>query len=113
MSIGKSIKKALAERHMTQGELAQKINLTESCISRYVNDQRTPKADTLARVADALNVTTDSLLEHKDTAAYDIEALLADPTAHMSYTQIKRLVRTLSSSSNPDQKKELINILSA
>lgn len=47
---------------MTQQDLAKKSGLTEISISRYVNCKRTPNADSIVRIAKALNCTTDYLI---------------------------------------------------
>lgn len=56
------LKKAMSHRNMTQKELAVKTIISEVTISRYVNGQRTPKAKTIAKIAEALNVSSDYLL---------------------------------------------------
>lgn len=50
------------ERHITQKQLAEMANVTESAMSYYVKGGRTPRIDILSRLAAALNVTTDYLL---------------------------------------------------
>ena len=52
----------MSERHITQKQLAEMANVTESAMSYYVKGGRTPRIDVLSRLASALNVTTDYLL---------------------------------------------------
>lgn len=52
----------MIERHITQKQLAEMANVTESAMSYYVKGGRTPRIDVLSRLAAALNVTTDYLL---------------------------------------------------
>lgn len=47
---------------MTQVDLADEINATEVAMSRWINDNRTPKASVVAAIAVALGTTTDYLL---------------------------------------------------
>lgn len=61
-TIGKRISTVLDKLNMTQRELAQKINVTEVTIGRYINDVREPKGSILREIAVALGVTTDYLL---------------------------------------------------
>lgn len=61
-TIGKRISTVLDKLNMTQRELAQKINVTEVTIGRYINDIREPKGSVLRDIAVALGVTTDYLL---------------------------------------------------
>lgn len=58
MDIGDIIKRELMLRDMKQIDLAKKLGMTEVTISRYINGTRTPKATTLKKIADALDVPT-------------------------------------------------------
>ena len=59
---GKRIVELLDKRGMTRKELAQKAGVTQAAISRYTKGNRNPKGEVVARIADALNTTTDYLL---------------------------------------------------
>ena len=52
----------LRKRNMTQKQLAQQTNITESAMSYYVKGARTPSGDILTKIAIALNTSTDYLL---------------------------------------------------
>lgn len=52
----------LERRHMTQRELAISTNLTEAAVSRYISGLREPRAITIARIAEVLEVTPQELL---------------------------------------------------
>lgn len=54
---GKRIKQLREEIGMTRKELAEYIGITESAIYRYEVDQRTPKHNTLIKMAEALGVS--------------------------------------------------------
>lgn len=56
------IAKLMAEKHLTQKQLAAKVGVTESAMSYYVKGGRTPRSDVLTRIANALGTTTDYLL---------------------------------------------------
>ena len=60
--IAERITKARKELGLNQKELAKKANLTEANLSRYENGLREPKSAVLARLADALEVSTDYLV---------------------------------------------------
>ena len=60
------IKVALAEKNMTQRDLARKIDVAEVTISRYVHDHRVPNSNQLVMIADTLDVSTDYLLGRTD-----------------------------------------------
>ena len=63
MNIGERIKIRLDQLGKSQRELANMTVLTEAAISRYVNNQRTPNATTIERIANALGVSLDYLLD--------------------------------------------------
>ena len=52
----------LSERQMSQKQLAEITNLTESAVSRYVKGDRVPKGAILLNIANALGSSTDYLL---------------------------------------------------
>lgn len=49
------------ENKLTQEQLGQMISVTKVSISGYENGNRTPDTDTLNRIADVFNVSTDYL----------------------------------------------------
>ena len=51
---------------LSQKELAEKIDVTESAMSYYVKGVRTPRSDVLIRMARELGTTTDYLLGTSD-----------------------------------------------
>lgn len=60
--IGDRISESLQRVGMSQRELADKCKITEVSMSRYVRNERIPKATTIREIAKALNVTTDYLI---------------------------------------------------
>ena len=69
--IADRITKARKELGLNQKELAKKASLTEANLSRYENGIREPKSAVLARLADALEVSTDYLVGLTDEKTYD------------------------------------------
>ena len=51
----------LAERNMTQLELAARIGVTRAAMSLYVSGEREPRLVTLVRIAEELDVNVDDL----------------------------------------------------
>lgn len=47
---------------MSQKELADKVEITEASLSRYENNLREPKAEIVAKLAKALDTSTDFLI---------------------------------------------------
>ena len=56
------IREARKAKSLIMKELAQKIGVTESTISMYETGKREPDLETLVRIADVLDVSTDYLL---------------------------------------------------
>lgn len=61
-SMGDRIKRLREKKGMTQKELAAAVNITEASLSRYENNLRDPRPEILARLARALDTTTDYLI---------------------------------------------------
>ena len=59
---GERLKEILDERRMTQREIAEKAEITETSISRYVSSKRVPKATEILKIANALGCSCDYLL---------------------------------------------------
>lgn len=55
------IKEIMKEKNVTAQDLADKLDVTTSCISRYINGN--PTVSTLYKLADALGVTVTELFE--------------------------------------------------
>lgn len=61
-NLGCRIKQRLDELGMSQRELAQAVKITEVSMSRYINNDRTPKGPLISQIAKALDVSCDWLL---------------------------------------------------
>ena len=58
----KQFKKLIDKRGLTQRAVAERINTTETTISRYVSGDRTPNIETAVELASVLGVTLDVLV---------------------------------------------------
>ncbi|MBC1358309.1 helix-turn-helix domain-containing protein [Listeria booriae] len=67
--IGERIKKLRKDKKLTQTELAKKINLTHVSISGYERGTRLPDTETLGKLSDVLETTTDYLLGRTNNPA--------------------------------------------
>lgn len=61
----------LEEKNITQRELAEKINVTEVTISRYLSGERSPRIEIVSKIAEFFGVTIDSLLGKEETSSVD------------------------------------------
>lgn len=62
MNIGNRINQLLKVRKISRKEIAEKLNISYSAVSKYITNQRTPDAATLKEIAELLEVSTDYLL---------------------------------------------------
>lgn len=62
MSIGMKIKELRKKRKLTQTELGKKIGKCESTIRKYESGIVEPNIESILKIADFFNVTTDYLL---------------------------------------------------
>lgn len=96
-SIGTRISGLLRARNMTQKELAERIGTTEATISRYISDDREPKAEMIANIATALHTTSDYIL--------GIES------DEFDYPRVRRIIARNASAMTQQEKKALIDAL--
>lgn len=97
MKIGNRIESLMVQEKLNQKELANMAGVTESTLSRYINNERQPKAEILANIATALNTTSDYLINGK-TDETDFAAL---------YHLVARGAKDMSK----DEKMELMRLL--
>jgi len=93
------LEEMLKARNMTQKELAKKAEVTEAAMSHYVKGDRTPRSSVLARIAMALDTTSEYLMEGVPQNYVD----------EIGYA--KRLIaRNVNQMSNAE-KREILSIL--
>ena len=63
MTTGQYIKSARQKAGMTQAQLAEKLGIPYQSIGQWERDIRNPKLDTLKRIAHALNITIQELMD--------------------------------------------------
>jgi len=64
MSIGERIRDYRKKAGLSQKELGQKLDVSQQHIAQYENGKRTPKLDTIQKIATALQIDINTLLEH-------------------------------------------------
>ena len=67
MSLGRKIAQLRNERGMTQRDLADRLDINQSMVTRWEKDQVQPKSSTLERLAQALEVTVEELFPDSET----------------------------------------------
>lgn len=96
-TIGERIQALMEEYDYTQKELASMVGVTESAMSRYINNDRVPKSSIIANLATALNTTSDYIISGKDPED--------------DFAEIYRLVARSTSSMTTDEKFKLMRLL--
>ena len=76
VAIGARIKAARERVHLTQDQLAEIIDISSTHMSVIERGVKTPKLDTFVRIANALGVSTDALLQ--DVVVPANESILAE-----------------------------------
>lgn len=61
-TFGERLKKLREEQNLTQKALAEQLKTVRSTINKYEKNARKPEYDTLVKIADLFNTTTDYLL---------------------------------------------------
>jgi len=65
-TFGARLKKERESRDLSQQELANRLNLSQSSIAYYEKDKKQPPQNTLAKIADFFEVSVDYLLGRTD-----------------------------------------------
>ena len=99
-TLGKRIAELLQTNGMTQRELAEKVHVTQVSMSRYINDERIPKAPVLANIATALHTTPNELLGTEESSDFESD-----------YLKIHRLIARNAPMMTSRQKREIVNAL--
>lgn len=102
---GEKLETALKEKGMTQKELAQKAQITESAVSHYVKGDREPRGTTLGVIAGVLGVTAGFLL------GAGIASSSSDRN-QQTFNEIKSAVKRSKPMLTEAQRFDLIQLLS-
>lgn len=98
MSVSNRIKELRSKNNLTQSELAERVGLTYIQIGRYEKAKSSPSADVLQKLADALNTSTDFLMngnsERVEAQLSDMELIKQFKEVETMDEQDKHLVKT-------------------
>ena len=89
LAVGNRIKNLIDLKKLTQKEVAEKLDITEATLSRYITGQRKPTGDTLIQLSNILETTTDYILKgEKETA--NVKPLKVDKDIKLKLNTIKK-----------------------
>ena len=71
IAIGSKIKEARERAHLTQEELAEIVDISPTHMSVIERGVKTPKLDTFVKIANALHLSADALLQDVVTPVTD------------------------------------------
>lgn len=96
--IGDKIASIIKEHNLTQKEFAKKIDITESALTRYIKNERTPRIDVLNKISKEFNISLDDLMrkETKKDDYFDLKALLCRNAKNLSDAEKIELINILS-----------------
>jgi transcriptional regulator with XRE-family HTH domain len=85
--IGRRIKESRTHKHMSQAELAERVDMSVSYISHIETAKKQASLDSLVRIANVLGVTVDHMLngnQSNDSTEYrtDLEQLVEGCTSY-------------------------------
>jgi len=120
-TFSKRLKKLRKKNKVTLDELAREIDITKTTISRYENEKRVPKMDTVKKIADYFNVTTDYLIgntDEKKSADKIKKAIAKDPELVSFWDEIAqrdelKLLFKQTKDLEPKTIKQIIRIIKA
>ncbi|MGN0355028.1 MAG: helix-turn-helix domain-containing protein [Muricoprocola sp.] len=76
MTVGENIRRIRKEKGLTQKQLGERLNMTQSAIGQFENDKTSPKIETVDKIASALGVNIVDIMEqftieqYKTTSEY-------------------------------------------
>ena len=95
---GENLRKIRIQKGLSQDELAQLLGTSKQVISRYENNQRSPKVSVVADYAEKLGVSIETLTSEHDNgyfsfkspeADYIVQALGSDSPAAQKLQEVK------------------------
>lgn len=91
-TIGKRIANLRKQANEKQEDLAKILNLNRGSLANYENDKRTPDMNTIIKIAEHYNTTTDYLLGLSDVITTDTDVKQVCEFIGMSEKAVERIV---------------------
>lgn len=95
------INKLMAKNHLSQGNLAKRLNIGRTTLNHYFTNRRTPKIDLLINLSNIFNCPVDYLLGTKDNITYE----------QLEFKEVKTIVENTIQTLTLQQKLSLMKII--
>ena len=82
MTMGEKIYTLRTQHNMSQGDLADKLNVSRQSISKWENNNSTPDLEKIVKLAEIFGVTLDELIKNEDTGTPAVTAPQQTPAEH-------------------------------
>lgn len=89
MSVGENIKKYRKLKGLKQSELAELSSISRVSIGNYERGDRTPNIDTVGKIATALGIQVNDLIDNYYNLECDDDKLIMDSYARNGYLPVK------------------------
>ena len=96
MKFGEKIKKLRSDNNMTQEDLAQKLFVTRTAVSKWETDKGLPGIDSLKSIADLFHISIDELISDDDIQTQRGKTLQNDVLCCDRLSRLDRCVYTVT-----------------
>ena len=107
IQIGEKLKTLRSEKHLTQKDLAEKLNVSAQAVSRWENDEVEPSLETLGQLATIFSVSIDELFG-KEPAPKQEPTPAPAPTVRYVETAAKPVLAVCETCNKPLYRAEEI-----
>lgn len=94
-SIGERIYEIRKKRNLSQGELAEKLDVSRQTISKWENNMCMPEVEKLVQLSDTLGVTADYILKGIQKEEKPVYIYVKEPTVSTEDNGKKQLLKSL------------------
>lgn len=98
MTLQDRIRVVMNEKGLNQKQLAEKANITEASISKYLSGERSPRTDVIVKIAKALDTSVNYLLDD-------------NPVPDEPYIYVSTALARCKDKLSEEDKKKLIKFL--
>lgn len=93
---GRRIKEARERKNLTQEELVELVDLSSTHVSVIERGLKAPKTDTFVSIANALDVSADSLLvDVLDRSALSVTSELIEEISKLSLKEQRKIIKVV------------------